>query len=128
MSEKYPSNLKYTKEHEWILLEGNTATIGVTEFAQSSLGDIVFVELPENETQVKANDSFGVIESIKSVSDLYSPVSGKVSETNSKLSDSPELINQNAYENWILKIEISDASELNTHMSAKEYKNYCENG
>ena len=121
-----PENLKYTEEHEWVLVEGNTAQIGITDFAQSSLGDIVFVELPDEDTDLSKDSSFGVVESIKSVSDLYIPVDGKVIEKNTELEDSPEKINEDAYSSWLIKIELSDASQIDSLMSAEEYKSFCE--
>ena len=96
-----PENLYYTEEHEWISIEGDVATIGITDFAQSSLGDIVFVELPESETEFEDGDSFGVVESIKSVSDLYTPLSGSVLEKNEEVEDSPEKLNENAFGAWL---------------------------
>jgi len=105
-----PQDLKYSKDHEWIKVEGNTATIGITDFAQSELGDIVFVELPEEGDDISTGDSFGSVESVKTVSELYAPVSGKVVAVNEELEDSPELVNENPYEGaWMLKVEISDA-------------------
>lgn len=121
-----PENLKYTEEHEWVLVEGNTAQIGITDFAQSSLGDIVFVELPDEETELSKDSSFGVVESIKSVSDLYIPVDGKVIEKNTELEDSPEKINEDAYTSWLIKIELNDASQIESLMNAEEYKSFCE--
>lgn len=118
-------NYYYTKEHEWVLVESNTAKIGITDFAQSSLGDIVFVELPDEGESIESESSFGVVESIKSVSDLYAPISGKVLEKNSDVEDSPELLNDNAFEAWLVKIEMNDASELEKLMSASDYKEYC---
>ncbi len=120
-----PENLKYTKEHEWVLIEGNVATLGITDFAQSSLGDIVFVELPDEGSVLEANGAFGVVESIKSVSDLFTPVSGKVLEKNNNVEDNPEACNQNPYENWLIKIEISNTNELADLMSATDYNQFC---
>jgi glycine cleavage system H protein len=118
-------NYYYTKEHEWISVDGNIATIGITDFAQSSLGDIVFVELPDSDEEITAESSFGVVESIKSVSDLYAPVTGKVIEKNSDVEDSPESLNDNAFDAWLVKIEMSDTSELDALMSSNDYKEYC---
>lgn len=118
-------NYYYTKEHEWISVDGNVATIGITDFAQSSLGDIVFVELPDNDEEITAESSFGVVESIKSVSDLYAPVTGKVVEKNSDVEDSPESLNDNAFDAWLVKVEMSDKSELDALMSSTDYKEYC---
>lgn len=118
-------NFYYTKEHEWVSVDGNTAKIGITDFAQSSLGDIVFVELPDVDESLNSESSFGVVESIKSVSDLYAPISGKVLEKNSEVEDSPEMLNDNSFDAWLIKIEMSDKSELEKLMSAQEYKEYC---
>lgn len=122
-----PDNLKYTKEHEWVLAEGNTATIGITDFAQSSLGDIVFVELPDVGTELSTDAAFGVVESIKSVSDLFAPISGKVLEKNITVEDSPESCNEGPYKNWLIKIEIKDLKEIEGLMSASDYEEYCQN-
>jgi glycine cleavage system H protein len=120
-----PATLKYTKEHEWIKLEGTTATIGITEHAQSELGDIVFVELPAVGKDLKQNGEFGVVESVKTVSNLYSPVSGKVSAINDLLSSNPETINKDAYGNgWIIKVENFPAAELNNLLSAADYQKH----
>ena len=121
-----PDNLKYTKDHEWTLIEGDVCTVGITDFAQSQLGDIVFVELPEPGTQLDSGASFGVVESIKSVSDLYSPISGEVLEVNNELEDSPELCNSAPYESWMVKIKISDSSQLDSLMDAAAYGAICE--
>ncbi len=126
MATKIPENLKYTKEHEWGLVEGNTLTVGITDFAQSSLGDIVFVELPEIGSELKKDDPFGVVESIKSVSDLYSPVAGKIIEINESISDAPEKINEAAYESWLIKIEMSDSKDADSLLGAADYKSLCE--
>lgn len=119
-------NLKYTQEHEWLQIDGDTATIGITDFAQSSLGDIVFVELPEPASSYDAQSSFGVVESIKSVSDLYTPIKCEVLEKNTEVEDTPELINQNAYDAWLIKVKVSDLGELNDLMDAQAYKTFCE--
>jgi len=121
-----PENLKYTEDHEWILTEGNIATIGITDFAQNSLGDIVFVELPDDESEVEKGETFGVVESIKSVSDLYSPIDGVVSEKNSHVEDTPESINEDAYKGWLIKVEMKDPSQAESLMSAKKYSEFCE--
>lgn len=118
-------NYYYTKEHEWVSVDANIATIGITDFAQSSLGDIVFVELPDSGEELNAESSFGVVESIKSVSDLYSPVSGKVIEKNTNAEDSPESLNDNAFDAWLIKVEMSDLTELEALMSSEDYKDYC---
>lgn len=121
-----PGNLKYTEEHEWALVEGKTITVGITDFAQSSLGDIVFVELPEEGTELELNGAFGVVESIKSVSDLYSPISGKVIARNTDIEDTPEKINENAYEAWLIKLEVSNEEELAKLLDADAYQKICE--
>ena len=121
-----PENLYYTEEHEWISIEGDVATIGITDFAQSSLGDIVFVELPESETEFEDGDSFGVVESIKSVSDLYTPLSGSVLEKNEEVEDSPEKLNENAFGAWLVKIKMSDSSQVENLLSAQKYNAFCE--
>ena len=121
-----PVNLKYSQEHEWVRSEtGNTATIGITKFAVESLGDIVFVELPEKEALLSQFVKMGEIESVKAVSDLYSPISGQVLERNEELINNPELINENSYESgWMLKIQISNPSELDNLMSSNQYENF----
>lgn len=119
----FPEELKYSKEHEWIKMEGNIATIGITEFAQDELGDIVYVETPKVGATVKQNDTFGVVESVKTVSDLFSPLSGEVTEVNEEVVGSPELINKSSYvEGWIIKVKVEDPSELDALLSAAEYK------
>lgn len=123
---KIPESLFYTEDHEWISVENNVATIGITDFAQSSLGDIVFVELPDTGTNLDSGNSFGVVESIKSVSDLYTPLSGEVIEKNEEIEGTPEHINGDAYGSWLIKIKLSDESELSTLMKASEYKAFCE--
>lgn len=119
---KVLENLYYTKEHEWIKVEGNTAYIGITDYAQHSLGDVVFVELPEEGTEFSREDVFGVVESVKAASDIYSPVSGKILKSNEDLADDPSLLNQDAYENWMIQVELSDTSEIDELMSATEYE------
>ena len=115
-----PGDLKYTKSHEWVRAEGDTATIGITDHAQDELGDVVFVELPEEGTSFEAGDSFGTVESVKAVSDLYAPVGGEVVEVNSALEDSPEKINEDPYgEGWIVKLRTSGEADL---LSADEYQ------
>ncbi|MBP2018422.1 glycine cleavage system H protein [Symbiobacterium terraclitae] len=124
-----PADLKYTKEHEWIRVEGNVGVVGITWFAQDQLGDVVFVELPEVGRELKQNEQFGVVESVKTVSDLYIPVSGKVVEVNTKLEGSPELINQDPYgEGWILKIEIANPAELDSLLDAAGYEAFTKEG
>lgn len=118
-----PKELRYTKEHEWIKSEDGKVRIGITHFAQSELGDIVFVELPQVGDEVKIDEPFGSVESVKTVSELYAPVSGKVVEVNSELEDSPELVNESPYENaWMIVVELSDASELDSLLSAEDYE------
>lgn len=121
-----PVNLKYSQEHEWVRSEtDNTATIGITMFAVESLGDIVFVELPEKEALLSQFVKMGEIESVKAVSDLYSPISGQVLERNEELINNPELINENSYESgWMLKIQISNPSELDNLMSSNQYETF----
>ena len=117
-----PEGLKYSEEHEWLRMEGDTAVIGITHFAQDSLGDVVFVELPEVGSDVEQFEKMGEIESVKAVSDLYCPVGGRVVEVNDSLNDSPELVNDSPYEEgWMIKVEVSDGSEINRLMSASEY-------
>ena len=118
-----PDNLKYTNDHEWISVEGNIATIGITEYAQGELGDIVFVDIDADLTEIEKGQSVGTIEAVKTVSDLFGPLTGKVVELNSALTDSPELINTDPYgEGWMLKIEFSDTSELNDLLDSAGYK------
>jgi glycine cleavage system H protein len=125
MATNIPGNLKYTKEHEWALLEGDTVTVGITDFAQSALGDIVFVEVPDVGSDLKLGSTFGVVESIKSVSDLYSPITGEVIAKNSDIEGSPEKINQDAYGSWLIKVKIKDNSEINKLMTAEQYQEFC---
>ena len=122
-----PSGLKYSREHEWVRVEGNIAVIGITDFAQSELGDVVYVELPEAGTEVEANNTFGVVESVKAVSDLFAPVSGVVLESNTTLEDQPELVNSEPYEDgWMIRVEMKDDSELNDLLEADSYRAYTE--
>jgi glycine cleavage system H protein len=122
---EFPEDYKYSKEHEWVLVEGNVATVGITDFAQDQLGDIVFVELPAVGDKVSKEDAFGVVESVKAVSDIYAPVSGKVIEVNDDLPENPEMLNEDAYgDGWIIKIEMSDPEELSDLLSATEYEEY----
>ncbi|MGI6667892.1 MAG: glycine cleavage system protein GcvH [Acetivibrionales bacterium] len=116
---------KYTKEHEWARLDGSLVYMGISNYAQLALGDIVFVELPEKGKKVKAGDPLGVVESVKTASDIYSPVTGVVVEVNEKLADSPELLNEEPYENWIAAIEPEDISEMDTLMDEQEYGEFC---
>lgn len=118
-----PSELRYTKEHEWIRLEGNLATIGITDYAQGELGDIVFVELPQIGDEVTASDTFGTIEAVKAVSDLFTPVSGVVKEINSGLDDDPMVINRDPYgEGWMAKVEVSDPASVEQLLDADSYR------
>ncbi len=119
----FPENLKYTKEHEWIRLEGDIGIVGITDYAQGELGDVVFVELPVQGKQVKQGESFGTIEAVKAVSDLFAPVSGEVIETNTELEKAPELINKEPYaKGWIIKLKIQSKSELNNLLDVKAYR------
>lgn len=122
---KIKENLKYSKDHEWVRVEGGTAYIGITDFAQDSLGDIVYVELPEVGDEVVAGETFGVVESVKAASDLFCPVSGVVSKTNEDLEDSPESINEDPYSAWIIEVELSDLSQLDDLMNQEEYLDFC---
>jgi len=125
---EFPDDLKYTEEHEWILVEEEIATVGITDFAQDQLGDVVFVELPEVGTQVVAGKAFGVVESVKAVSDIYAPLSGEVIEINEELVDTPETINTSPYEDgWMIKIQIKDASEVDELLDADTYQGLIEN-
>lgn len=118
-----PKDLRYSEEHEWVKVEGNTAKIGITDFAQDELGDIVFVELPEVGDEVKSDDPFGSVESVKTVSELYAPVSGKVVAINEELEDSPEFVNESPYEKaWMITVELSDPSEVEKLLSAEDYE------
>ncbi len=124
---EFPNFLQYSKEHEWVLVEDNIAIVGITEHAQSELGDVVYVELPEVGDKVTKDDPFGSVESVKAVSDLYAPVSGTVTEVNDSLQDGPESINEDSYEEgWLIKVKISDKSEFKDLMSATEYAEYLE--
>jgi glycine cleavage system H protein len=125
MATNIPANLKYTKEHEWALVEGDVITVGITDFAQSALGDIVFVEVPDVGSDLKAGSTFGVVESIKSVSDLYAPITGEVVAKNSDVEGSPEKINQDAYGSWLIKVKIKDSSEINKLLTAEQYQEFC---
>ena len=119
-----PEELKYTEEHEWVKIEGNIATIGITDFAQGELGDIVYLEIDSLDSEIGLNEVFGTVEAVKTVSDLFMPVGGKVIEINSTLEDNPELVNEDPYgEGWIIKIDISDLSEVDSLLSPEEYKN-----
>jgi len=120
-----PADLKYTKDHEWVKVNGDEATVGITDFAQGELGDIVYVEIETEGDTIDANEVFGTVEAVKTVSDLFMPVSGEIIEVNEELEDSPEKVNESPYEDgWMIKIKLSDASELDTLMSADEYKEH----
>jgi glycine cleavage system H protein len=120
----YPSDFKYTKEHEWIKADGSTATIGITKHAQESLGDIVFVELPKPGAELTAGKTFGSVESVKAVSDLYAPATGTVTEVNGDLATAPEKINQDAHSSWMLKIKLKNPGELNALLSSADYEKF----
>lgn len=120
----YPSDLKYTKEHEWIKADGATATIGITNHAQESLGDIVFVDLPKVGSEISVGKSFGSVESVKAVSDLFAPASGKVTAVNGELATAPEKINKDAHGSWMVKIALKDPGELNALMSSADYEKF----
>jgi len=120
-----PTEIKYTKEHEWISLDGEVAMIGITDHAQSQLGDIVFVELPDVDTEINQNDTFGVIEAVKTVADLFAPVKGLIIELNSSLEDSPDLINSDPYgAGWIIKVKVSNSNQYDDLMSSDEYEEF----
>lgn len=127
MADKIPSHLKYTKDHEWALVEGKVATIGITHHAQDALGEVVFVELPAKGRALKKGDTFGVVESIKAVSDLYSPLTGTVVEVNKGLTDEPATANSDPYGGaWMIKLELSEATETAELLSADDYKKLVE--
>lgn len=122
-----PENLKYTKDHEWVKIDGDTATVGVTDFAQEQLGDVVFVEVETEGESLQKGDVFGTIEAVKTVSDMYMPISGEVAEVNPKLEDAPETVNEDPYgEGWMIKIKFDNKDELNDLLSADDYKNEVE--
>lgn len=118
----YPANYRYTREHEWIIVDGNVGTVGITDYAQHSLGDIVYVDVPKVGDSVSANATFGSVESVKAVSDLYSPVSGTVSEVNEALKNEPDKINAAPHETWIIKVELSDAKQWDGLLDAAAYE------
>ncbi len=120
----HPKDRKYTKEHEWIKVEGNGASIGITEHAQEALGDIVFVELPKPGAEVTAGKSFGTVESVKAVSELYAPASGTVTAINEELNTAPEKVNQDAHAAWMIKITLKEKNELNALLSADDYEKF----
>ena len=123
----YPEDLKYTKEHEWLAVNGSVGTVGITHYAQSELGDIVYVEVPSKGSPVVAGEEFGTVESVKAVSEIFAPVSGEVLEVNPSLGGSPDVINKDPYgDGWLLKIKLADTKELEALMSASDYRKYIE--
>jgi glycine cleavage system H protein len=120
----FPAGLRYTSDHEWLQLDGNIATIGITEFAQSELGDIVYVEIETVGQTLAANEIFGTVEAVKTVSDLFLPVAGEVLEVNQAVIDSPELVNTDAFANWMIKMKVSNISDVNALMDADAYKTH----
>jgi glycine cleavage system H protein len=121
----YPDNLRYTKDHEWILVEGDSATVGITDHAQEEMGDIVYVDLPKTGTHLEQSKSLGSVESVKAVSDVYSPVSGDVTEINTALADAPEKLNEDPYGGgWLVKLKLSDPGQVSSLMTAAEYQTY----
>ena len=124
---KTVEGLYYSESHEWVKVEGNTAIVGITDFAQHAMGDLSYVDMPEVDDEVSAGDEFGAVESVKAASDLFSPVSGTIVEINEELEDAPELLNEDAFANWIMKVEMSDPSELEALMDAAAYEVMCAN-
>ena len=123
-----PKELKYTEEHEWIRIDGNTATIGITDFAQGELGDIVYIDIDSIGNDLDGNEIFGTVEAVKTVSDLFMPIKGKVLEINSNIESTPEIVNEDPYgKGWIIKIEISEDEEISNLLSAEEYRNLIDN-
>jgi glycine cleavage system H protein len=118
----YPADLKYTKDHEWMRIAGDTAEIGITDYAQKQLGDVVYVDLPEVGRTITAGESFGSIESVKAVSELFAPVTGEVTEVNAALKDKPEAINSNPYATWMLRIRVADASSIASLLDSAQYE------
>ena len=118
----YPADLKYTKEHEWIRVDGNTGTIGITDFAQQQLGDVVYVELPDLGSTFTAGQVFGTIESVKAVSELFAPVSGEVTETNGSLKDRPDAVNSKPHETWMVKVKLANSGEVASLLDATAYE------
>ncbi|MGM9929162.1 MAG: glycine cleavage system protein GcvH [Bacillus sp. (in: firmicutes)] len=124
-----PKELRYTKEHEWVQVEGNRVKIGITDFAQGELGDIVFVELPEVGDTVVVNEPFGNVESVKTVSELYAPISGTIVEVNEELADNPELVNESTYEKaWMIVVELSEGTDVDALMTAEQYEKMIQEG
>ena len=124
---KTVEGLYYSESHEWVKVEGNVAIVGITDFAQHEMGDLSYVDMPEVDDELEKGEEFGAVESVKAASDLYSPVSGTVIEINEELEDAPELLNQDAFANWIIKVEMSDPSELESLMDAAAYEAMCAN-
>ena len=124
---KVIEGLYYSESHEFVKVEGEFAYIGITDYAQHALGNVVYVDLPEVDDEVEAGEEFGAVESVKAASDIIAPVSGVVVEVNEALDDEPELLNKDAFENWIIKVEMSDKTELDNLMDAKAYEAFCEN-
>jgi glycine cleavage system H protein len=122
---KVLKGLFYSKDHEWVRVDGDKAYIGITDFAQHALGSIVFVELPEVDAELSAGDTFGVVESVKAASDMITPVDGKVVELNENIVDDPALVNEDAFENWMIVVELSDKSQLEELLSAEAYEEFC---
>ena len=123
---KVMEGLYYSESHEYVRVEGDYGFIGITDYAQNALGNVVYVDMPEVDDEVNAGEEFGAVESVKAASDLISPVTGTVVEVNEALEDQPELVNEDAYENWIIKVELSDKAELDTLMDAKAYEAFCD--
>lgn len=123
---KVIEGLYYSESHEFVRVEGKYGYIGITDYAQNALGNVVYVDMPEVDDEIEAGEDFGAVESVKAASDLISPVSGTVVEINENLEDTPELVNKDAYENWIIKVELANKEELNELMDAEAYKNFCE--
>ena len=123
---KTVEGLYYSESHEWVKVEGNVALVGITDFAQHAMGDLSYVDMPEVDDEVEAGEEFGAVESVKAASDLFSPVSGTVVEINEALEDAPELVNEDAYENWIMKVKFTDAAELDNLLDAEAYAKICE--
>jgi glycine cleavage system H protein len=123
---KVQEGLLYSESHEWVKVDGSIAIIGVSDYAQAEMGEITYVDMPEADDEVEKGESFGALESVKAASDLFSPVTGRVVEANGELEDAPEMVNEDAYANWIIKVEMSDKSELDNLMDAKAYAEFCE--
>lgn len=124
---KTVEGLFYSESHEWVKVDGNIAIVGITDFAQHEMGDLSYVDMPEVDDELEKGEEFGAVESVKAASDLYSPVSGKVIEINEDLEDAPELLNEDAFANWIMKVEMTDPTELESLMNASEYEKLCSN-